>query len=396
MISSFVPLPDPHDDLGPGFLSAPGTYHLKIMRVGNPPTEHLTLFCRFALPADVDTTTSSIPTPGDARGSLTVGAFDATTLQPEELLVRGPDGRRPAEARPRGADERARSRAERAAGPRAPPRTPAAPRRSCSRRRRRPTCRATLRSWALDAGDPGFDYRFGAGRLRLDLNPPTLGSPTVPAAGSIVSGVLNLRAAARRAGHARRGQASLDGVPLPSVVGADKVVSGSVDTRLLADGTHVLRVDARDRVGNAGSYTVSFTIDNTRPALRIRARARRPREQPAARDHGRVRSRLGRRRGTGRGVRRPLDGEGLAHPASVRSSGPLHAARLGRGSRGQHGGRAADRARRRRARGALAGPEPGDLGRGARDRATSACSSPVRSCARCTSAAPRAGSCSAR
>ena len=93
----------------------------------------------------------------------------------------------------------------------------------------------------------------------------------MPAAGSIVSGVLNVRLPLVEQGTLDAAQASLDGVPLPSVVGADKVVSGSIDTRLLADGTHVLRVDARDRVGNAGSYTVSFTIDNKRPALRIRA-----------------------------------------------------------------------------------------------------------------------------
>ena len=270
MISSFVPLPDPHDDLGPGFLSAPGTYHLKIMRVGNPPTEHLTLFCRFALPADADTTTSSIPTPGDARGSLTIGAFDATTLEPEGYSSEGPtdDGRpKPDLAAPTnvaitgGSCGGTSCAAPHAGGAAALllATTPAA------------DVPATLRSWALDAGDPGFDYRFGAGRLRLDLNPPTLGSPTVPAAGSIVSGVLNVRLPLVEQGTLDAAQASLDGVPLPSVVGADKVVSGSIDTRLLADGTHVLRVDARDRVGNAGSYTVSFTIDNKRPALRIRA-----------------------------------------------------------------------------------------------------------------------------
>jgi PKD domain/Subtilase family len=270
MISSFVPLPDPHDDLGPGFLSAPGTYHLKIMRVGNPPSEHLTLFCRFALPADVDTTTSSIPTPGDARGSLTVGAFDATTLQPEDYSSEGPtdDGRQkpdlaaPTNVAITGGSCGGTSCATPHAGGAAAlllATTAAA------------DVPATLRSWALDAGDPGFDYRFGAGRLRLDLDPPTLGSPTVPAAGSIVSGVLNLRLPLVEAGTLDTTQASLDGVPVPSVVGADKVVSGSIDTRLLADGPHALRIDASDRVGNAGAYTVSFTVDNTRPAVRVRA-----------------------------------------------------------------------------------------------------------------------------
>jgi hypothetical protein len=35
----------------------------------------------------------------------------------------------------------------------------------------------------------------------------------------------------------------------------------------------VLRLDARDRVGNAGTATIAFTTDNTRPVLRVEAPA---------------------------------------------------------------------------------------------------------------------------
>ncbi len=268
MISSFVASPEPHDDLPPGFLPGPGTYHLKIMKVGNPPTEHLTLFCRFNLPADAQVTTSSVPTPGDARGSLSIGAYDATTLEPEPYSSEGPtdDGRpKPDLAAPTnvaitGGSCGGTSCATPHAGGVAAlllATTPAA------------QIPDTLRAWALDAGDPGYDYRFGAGRLRVDLAAPALGSPTVPAAGAVVRGVLDYRIPLVEQGTLDAAVVQLDGLPVPAIVDADKVLSGSIDTRLLPDGPHVLRIDARDRVGNAATSNIGFTIDNTPPTLRL-------------------------------------------------------------------------------------------------------------------------------
>jgi hypothetical protein len=271
MISAFVASPTPHDDLGPGFLAAPGTYYLRITKVGTPPTEHLTLFCRFALPADVDVTSSSAPTPGDASGSFTIGAFDATTLEPEPYSSEGPtdDGRpEPALAAPTnvaitggscGGTSCATPHAAGVVAQLLGSGMPAA------------TVVPTLESWALDAGDPGFDARFGAGRLRVDLTAPALGSPTVPAAGSTVSGVLNLRLPLVEAGTLDSAAITLDGLPVPTIAGTDHIVSGSIDTRLLQDGPHALRIDASDRVGNAGSATIGFSVDNTRPTLRLQA-----------------------------------------------------------------------------------------------------------------------------
>lgn len=104
IVSSFVATPEPHADIPPAFVSA-GTYYLRVKRVGNPSGARLTLFCRQDLPVDVDMTASSSPTPGDARGALSVGAFNVNTLG-SGLLDGGADGRRADETGPGGAEGR--------------------------------------------------------------------------------------------------------------------------------------------------------------------------------------------------------------------------------------------------------------------------------------------------
>jgi hypothetical protein len=268
LISAFVATPEPHDDLGPGFLPAAGTYHLRIMKVGNPPTEHLTLFCRFALPADAQVTSSSVPTPGDARGSLSVGAYDVMTLEPEPYSSEGPtdDGRpKPDLAAPTNVA---------ISGGSCGGTSCAAPHAGGAAALLLATTAGgaipdALRAWALDAGDPGYDSRIGAGRLRVDLDAPVLGSPTSPEPGSTVGGVLDYRLPLVERGTLDATTVMLDGAPIPSVVGSGKVLSGAIDTRLLPDGPHTMRVDASDRAGNASSASLSFVTDNTRPSLRV-------------------------------------------------------------------------------------------------------------------------------
>ena len=88
-------LPDPHADMPPGAIAAAGVYYLSVRRVGTPPTTQLTLYCRMDLSPTAQVAASSSPTPGDARGAFSVGAFDATTLLPESYSSEGPtdDGR---------------------------------------------------------------------------------------------------------------------------------------------------------------------------------------------------------------------------------------------------------------------------------------------------------------
>src|SRR5256714_32176 len=95
IVSSFVATPEPHADIPPAFLSAAGTYFLRVKRVGSPSGGRLTLFCRQDLPTDVDARGSSSPTPGDARGALSVGAFNVNSLAIPDYSTEGPtdDGR---------------------------------------------------------------------------------------------------------------------------------------------------------------------------------------------------------------------------------------------------------------------------------------------------------------
>ena len=69
IVSSFVAAPEPHADIPPAFVSTAGTYYLRVQKVGSPSTGRLTLFCRQDLPANVDTTASSSPTP-ETPGAL--------------------------------------------------------------------------------------------------------------------------------------------------------------------------------------------------------------------------------------------------------------------------------------------------------------------------------------
>ena len=271
--SSFVSTPDPHADLPPAFLSAAGTYYLRVKRLGNPSGERLTLFCRQELPADVDTTASSSPTPGDARGALSVGAFNVTSLLLQDYSTEGPtdDGRmKPDLAAPTGVAvaggyfSGTSAAAPHVGGEAALIWQQVAAETSADGVASRVAAR--LRALALDMGLPGPDLRWGLGRTRVDTTPPALG-PTAPSAGAAVAGVVPLRLPLVEAGTLDSTGVTLDGAPLAATLGSDRVLSASFDSRGVADGFHRVAVSASDRSGNGASLELPLRVDNSGPVL---------------------------------------------------------------------------------------------------------------------------------
>jgi hypothetical protein len=271
--STFVADPEPHADLAPAHLAASATYYLRVKRVGNPDPTRLTLFCRDPLPSDVDVTASSSPTPGDAAGALSVGAFDVTSLKIADYSTEGPtdDGRiKPDIAAPTAVQTTSvtftgTSAAAPHVGGAAALLWPevAAERGSGSIAQR---VRERLRDLALDMGAPGPDERFGVGRARLDTTPPVLGA-TTPAAGVGVGGAVPLRLPLVDAGTLDTVSAMLDGAALPSALGADRALTATFDSRTLPDGIHHVTVSASDESGNVGVLDLPLRVDNTAPSL---------------------------------------------------------------------------------------------------------------------------------
>jgi len=286
--SGLSALPDPHADMPPGFLSSPGTYYLAVRRIGTPPTTNLTLYCRMDLSPTAQVTASSSPTPGDANGALSVGAFDATTLLPESYSSEGPtdDGRlKPEIAAPTNvlitpgdpeSDEVNACGGTSCATPHVGGAAAllwgdvAADGGAGSVAQR---VRDRLVAQALDAGAPGADYVFGAGRLRLDLAAPVLGTPT-PAPNSLVRGTVSLSLPLTEAGTLGLQQLSVDGQPLVATLAPGGVLQAMWPTAGLASGPHVLSLVSADQSGNVARYTITLRVDNDPPKVRLRAPTR--------------------------------------------------------------------------------------------------------------------------
>jgi hypothetical protein len=130
--------------------------------------------------------------------------------------------------------------------------------------------RAIMAGDAVDLGDPGPDTTFGAGRLRVDVEPPVL-RPVVGVPTSPVRGIVRLGVEATDAGRVATWTLLVDGVRTRVGRVAREIVAPNVSTRTLPDGPHRLELQIADAVGNANRRRWSILVDNTPPAIDVRS-----------------------------------------------------------------------------------------------------------------------------
>jgi hypothetical protein len=259
-----------------GYLpTAGGTYGLRVQQLTAGVACNLEIFGGGVELGDEATPESSIPTPGDARGSFTVGARDWQGDAAADYSSEGPteDGRlkpdvvAPAStavwpgvamvgtsaSAPHAAGAAALlMQRDRAAGQPSDPDTIA----------------HELIASALDLDPPGPDQVNGAGRIRLDLDPPTWVS-TGPSAGQPVGDTARFDIAVDDAGTIEASGVSIDGVAAAEVAG---VLHLRLDTRALAAGPHTAVFWARDMAGNRSEQAVTFVRDGTAPTVELASR----------------------------------------------------------------------------------------------------------------------------
>ena len=263
--------------------SEPGVFRVRVRLVaGPPPSGLITLFAREDdIVAWSGTTARSVPTPADAAGSISVGAIDWRSNSLVRYSSRGPtlDGRlKPELAAPTGT-----SLATVGGDPRdvggtsiAAPNAAGAAAVALATMRAsglRPTVaefRALLAADAFDLGDPGPDNTFGAGRIRVDVEPPVL-RPVLALPVTPLRGALRLGVEATDAGRVATWALLVDGTRVRVGRVGREVIAPNLPTRPLPDGPHAVELQVADAVGNTSRRRWSIVVDNTAPTIDVRS-----------------------------------------------------------------------------------------------------------------------------
>lgn len=248
-----------------------------VLASGPPPAGRLTLFSReIAMNALGDPGPGSVPTPGDADGSITVGAVDWTSNGLKAYSSRGPtdDGRmKPDITAP------TNTRVLTVTGPRAIGGTSnAAPnaagaialiigaRRMAGAPITVDQLRDQLATQALDLGAPGPDDQFGAGRIRVDVDAPQIALTRRPA--RLVKKLpVRLRARVEDASRLTGWSVHVNGKRIVRRAG-ERPPSAALGRRWLPDGRHVIELRASDWPGNVGVRRMAVLVDTRAPRLR--------------------------------------------------------------------------------------------------------------------------------
>jgi len=255
-----------------------GEFRLRVMRAAGPaPSGRITLFSReIAMDALGNPGPGSVPTPGDADGSITVGAVDWTNNGLKAYSSQGPtdDGRmKPDLTAP------TNTRVLTASGPRsvggtsnAAPNAAGAIALIIAARKRAgapldlPGLRDVLATQALDLGTPGPDDRYGAGRVRVDADPPEISvAPRIPRV--IKTLPLRVTGSVEDASRLTGWSVLVDGRTVVRRPGETSPSAG-LGRRWLPDGRRLVEIKAGDWPGNTAVRQFPVLVDTRAPQLR--------------------------------------------------------------------------------------------------------------------------------
>lgn len=255
-----------------------GEFRLRVVLAsGPPPPGRITVFSReIAMDALGDPAPGSVPTPGDADGSITVGAVAWASNGLKAYSSRGPtdDGRmKPDIVAP------TNTRVLTASGPRSVGGTSnAAPnaagaialmigaRRLAGAPLTLDQLRDLLATQALDLGIPGPDDQFGAGRIRVDVDPPEITLTRRPA--RLVKKLpVRLGARVEDASRLTGWSVHVNGKRIVRRWG-ERPPSAALGRRWLPDGRHVIELRASDWPGNTGVRRMKVLVDTGAPRIR--------------------------------------------------------------------------------------------------------------------------------